>query len=405
MTNYRFHEGPIYFAPTPKVDGTYIYNKSSPDPPDAPDYKGAAEATGASNLAAVNAQTLANRANQVTPWGTSTWTQADPGTAPTFDQAAYDRDVAAWEAKQGRGGMTNNPPRFGDDYSISDYYTPRSNTANGTRPSRDDYWTKATPGSGQWTQKIELTPEQQAALDSQMKIQMNQMGLAQGLQAQVAEMMKSGFVGPELQAYMDKVGDVPEYNDAWRNQNIQSAYNLGYDLNKDQWSQQQKSGETQLRLQGLTPGTEAYDNAMQNIFRTQNAAKSNLTNQSILTGSQLADSAYQRQLAGQNQQFAQAQQGYQTAYTAALQKYLQPLNNMNAVINGQQVGMPQFPQYAQAGNPGGINYTGATSALGDWNTGVYNSQVGAANSSNNAFGSILGAGLTAFGGPIAKKFF
>ena len=52
-------------------------------PPPAPDYKGAAEATAASSAAAQTAATVANRPNVNTPWGTETWSQAqstDPAT-------------------------------------------------------------------------------------------------------------------------------------------------------------------------------------------------------------------------------------------------------------------------------------------------------------------------------------
>lgn len=51
--------------------------KSAGSPPPAPDYKGAAEATGKSNLESVRAQTAANRINQFTPYGNLTYTQ-DP---------------------------------------------------------------------------------------------------------------------------------------------------------------------------------------------------------------------------------------------------------------------------------------------------------------------------------------
>jgi hypothetical protein len=58
--------------------------KESASPPPAPDYVGAAEATGASNLEAVRAQTQANRVNQYTPYGSLEYYQ-DPNAA-TPDQ-------------------------------------------------------------------------------------------------------------------------------------------------------------------------------------------------------------------------------------------------------------------------------------------------------------------------------
>ena len=44
-----------------------------PKTPEAPDYVGAANATAAGNLAAAKYATVANRANQVNPYGTLSW--------------------------------------------------------------------------------------------------------------------------------------------------------------------------------------------------------------------------------------------------------------------------------------------------------------------------------------------
>lgn len=53
--------------------------KDSPSPPPPPDYIGAAEATGQSNLEAVRAQTSANRVNQYTPYGSLTYRHTGAG--------------------------------------------------------------------------------------------------------------------------------------------------------------------------------------------------------------------------------------------------------------------------------------------------------------------------------------
>ena len=66
------HE-PVYFMPTRNCCVT-SYWKSSPSPPPAPDYAAAANATAAGNLDVAKYTTQANRANQVTPWGSLNWT-------------------------------------------------------------------------------------------------------------------------------------------------------------------------------------------------------------------------------------------------------------------------------------------------------------------------------------------
>lgn len=55
--------------------------KDSPSAPPPPDYAGAAQQTAAGNLEAARAQTAANRVNQVTPYGSLTYTQ-NPGYGP-----------------------------------------------------------------------------------------------------------------------------------------------------------------------------------------------------------------------------------------------------------------------------------------------------------------------------------
>lgn len=70
---------PIYFAPQRKLGGGWICWKDSPSPPPAPDYAGAATATAAGNLEAAKYATAANRVNQYSPYGSSTYKQGNPG--------------------------------------------------------------------------------------------------------------------------------------------------------------------------------------------------------------------------------------------------------------------------------------------------------------------------------------
>ncbi|MEF8758320.1 MAG: hypothetical protein V5B36_00910 [Candidatus Accumulibacter sp. UW25] len=371
------YEAEVYWAPTKKLGGGWIAYKSSSKAPETPDYLGAAEATGKSNLEAVKLQTEANRANQITPWGNLMWAQENSATNPVFDQKGYDQAVAAYRnqsnAQSGAFDMNGN-------FVLS-------NTNTSAAPNRDDFWSKGTEGSGKWTQTITLTPAEQQALEAQQQIQMNQSKLAQGLQGQVDTTMKDGFNGPDLNSYMGKVDEVPKFNEAWRKQGIDAAYNYSTALTSPLEQQREKATDVALRLQGLVPGTEAYNNAMSNIFSTNNRARQDAANAAIMYGDQMANQDFSSALAGQNQQFNQAQSGYQTAYTTALQKYLQPLNSMNAVLSGNQVNMPAFPSYAQQANAGGTDYMGATTALGNWNQGVYNRDAAAANAAN---GSLLG---------------
>lgn len=352
--------------------------------PPAPDYKGAAEQTAAGNLENIKWQTEANRVNQFTPWGSSTWIQA-----PSPD-----------------GGKT----------------------------------------PGKWTQNVSLTPETADALASQQQIQKNQSSLAQALQAYVSKQMNGGLSTPSLTSYTDGVPgvdtqfggfdrtgtgnvdlDAPQFTGEHRQQAIDAAYKASTGLLQDGWDQDNKGLDEKLRLQGLTPGTEAYNNAMQNQLRVQGQQKDALASTAVLTGDQIANSDFQSELAGygarntaQGQQFGQAlagygadstaQQnsntaqeqayrqalsGYGTAYQDALQKYLQPLNSMNAVLTGQQVQSPTFPGYASAGVANGPDYSGAMQGSASWAQGMYNADQASAASTNSMIAGLGAAGIGA----------
>lgn len=385
----------------------------------APDYTGAAQATANGNAQNLNTQTWANRPDQNTPFGSEKWTTS-------IDQTAYDRAMADWRA-------SGSDPK--------------------TRPAVNSY-TK-------WTSNTTLTPEQQAALNAQQQVQMNQSNLAQQMQGQVADQMKNGFTAPQMQDYMNGVGSVnmqyqgfnpnlpgvnanaagamasagsvnqnaPQFSDATAQAGSKAAYDASTALLKDQWSQDTDAMDSKLRMQGLTPGTEAYNNAMQNLSRTQAQQQNQLASQSVMTGNQMANQNYASSLAGyqaglgaqnqaysqaantynlgneaqqqaynqaiasyganqsaqqqynaaQAQQYQQAMNNYGTAYQTAYQNYLQPLNSMNAVLSGNQVSMPTMPGFTAAGYTPGADYSGAASSLGQYNSGV-----AAQNSANNS---------------------
>jgi hypothetical protein len=66
----------IYWAPRRKPGGGWLCFKSSPSPPPAPDYVGAANATAAGNLQLAEQAQQANMVNQYTPYGDLTYSQA-----------------------------------------------------------------------------------------------------------------------------------------------------------------------------------------------------------------------------------------------------------------------------------------------------------------------------------------
>lgn len=465
----------------------------------APDYKGAAEATADANQLSNIWTTNANRPTMTTPWGTSEWTSTD-----RLDEAAYNRAMEDWQASGG------DPKK---------------------RPSQNDYYQR------DYTNNVTLSGQQQQALDHQMAIQANQSNLAALLQGQVQSTMAGGFNGPQSSTYFNGMPSVntsfgqfnptgvgavnqqsfnpnsytngvqgvnqnfgssaqgvqtnpnsftaaagstnlnaPSFNTDNTAEGARAAYAASTELLKDQWNQDNSALDSKLRMQGLTPGTEAYNNAMQNQQRVQAQQQNQLANQAVVTGNDMANQNYASALAGFNagnsaqnqaysqglssfgatnsalgqqfgqdatayglsndartqalqnqlaqyqaaisgqqagneaqqqaynqalasyganqsaqqagnaaqaQAFEQAANRYQLDYSSALQNYLQPLNNMNAVLNGQQVQSPTFNNFVQSAFTPGADYSGAASATGQWNSAQ-------AAQNNAATGSTLG---------------
>ena len=135
-----------------------------------------------------------------------------------------------------------------------------------------------------------------------------------------------------------------------------------------QWSQAKTSEETKLINQGLRPGSEAYDNAMRVFGQQQNDAYQQAG---------LAALGYSPQLL--QQQIAMR---------------VQPLNELQALQSGAQVGMPQFAGTA----PTNINPANYQTALGQQSSylqGLYNADASQAASMNTGLAGIAGAGLIA----------
>lgn len=348
------------------------------DAPPPPDYAAAAQATAKGDLEATKYAVQANRPTMITPWGTSTW--------------------------------------------------------------KDD-------GNNNWTNTVSLTADQQAALDSQAKIQKNQSQLADTMQGQVANSLKNGIATPSVDDFTKNTGQIntnyggfdpsgagkvnqntPQFTDQYQQQAIDAAYSRSTNLAQKQWDQENKSLDEKLRLQGLQPGSEAYNLAMKNQLDSQNEARTQLSSQAVLTGNQIANQNYQSQLAGfqtgndaqgqayeqsmkgylagqdaitntnaaQAQAYAQAMNRYQASYQDAINKYLTPLNAMQGLLNGQQVQSPQFQGFAQQATTKGADMLGAAGAQYQAALGGYNAKQAANAQTMQAATQLGGAAMMAF---------
>lgn len=361
--------------------------KSSPE---TPDYAGAAQATAEGSRDVTNQQTYANRPDQYNPWGSTTWdAQAvrDPSTGKMVDK---------------------------------------------------------------WTQTQNLNEDAQGALDSQLNVQRGRSELGEGM---------IGSANNELGTAMDweKYGDFQEGPQSQEvdmnglpsrtNSVGTSQYNKGHDQYRQEaedanyarsskrldsrFGQGQNDIEVKLAGQGLAPGDEAYDRAMSNFNDSKNDAYSSAQNDAILMGGQEASRNFGMDLSAGGQRYAEELGAGNFRNNARGQAYGEQasnfdrnynnatmeqnnanslrtgrineeqsrrqssLNEMNAVLSGQQVNPNQMATVSQAGRAQGVDYSGAM-------RDTYGADLNSSNASNMGIQSLMG-GLGGVAGMFSDR--
>jgi hypothetical protein len=346
--------------------------KSKPKAPAAPDPTQVANAQAQANKDTAIANAALNRVNQVTPWGSLTYTQD--------------------------GVDSNGIPRY--------------------------------------TQNISLSPEQQKLLESDNNISqalsdlgLSQLGnvrnsLGQPFNYNGAPSQQTGAWYGSIQNDVD-MRNVPKLiggDDLVKDLQTQrdSLYKQQAAFLDPQWKQDQSDLENKLIQQGITQNSDAWNRATGDFSRNKEFAYGNARNsaitgggaeQSRLFGIGLASNQNAYSQALNNAQFhnsAQAQGFGQALANANLQNqgrsqyvneqnYLrqQPLNELNALRTGSQVSAPQFSGVPQS-VVGGQDVTGLYNNQYQSQLANYNAQV----AGNNALtGGLFGLGAAALGAP------
>lgn len=304
--------------------GFILLGKDTPDPPD-PAVTAAAQGQENRDTAQYNA-TL-NRINQFTPLGSMTYSQT-----PTFDQAGYDKDLAAYAAnksaydaavaKSQAGGKRWVSTGTGSDgFWVDTVPMPVSGSAP-SAPDRANYMT----GAPTWSSHVTLDPKVQSILDSQLSNDLAMSTLA----GQQMDSLKSMLGQPITSVNQDEV------------------MNAMMSRLEPRFQQDEESLRTRLGNMGLTAGTEAWDKEFANFGQQKNDARQ----QALLASNQFA---------GQNLQNQQLQRSI-------------PLNEFLALKNGSQVSMPSFQQAGQS--------QAGTTNVSDLIMQGYQNELGAANAQN-----------------------
>lgn len=217
--------------------------------------------------------------------------------------------------------------------------------------------TGTDPDAG-WSQTVSLSPAQQKLLDAQNATSLGLAGLQQTGLGYVRDALRHGITMRDLPKSMVNAG-----------QTGQAALMARF---APQIAQSHAALENQLANQGIMPGSEAYNNAM----RTQQQSENDLRMQAALHGIDVGNQAQTQQL----------------GLLQALRN--DPINVLNAVRTGSQVTNPAFERVAQQALTSGPDVLGATQSQGNYQQGLYNSQVASYNANGGWLGPIGSAAMT-----------
>jgi hypothetical protein len=230
-----------------------------------------------------------------------------------------------------------------------------------------------------------LNPTAQKALTAQQNVQLSLANLGQQGATTASDVLNKpfNFGGPAVQTSLDlsNIAKMPVNAGTTGQQAIMARL-------EPSLAKQRVSTETQLINQGLRPGTEAYNNAIQLLGQQENDARQ----QAALQGLNLDIGANAQ---GYNQALQSGQFGntaQQQALAEAIQQRQMPLNEITALMSGSQIQNPQFGAYQGATvTPPPIFQ--ATQAKGMLDQNTYNQQVAGANANTSGLYSLGAAAL------------
>ena len=339
--------------------------QSAPKPPD---YKAAAEQAAQGSREVTEQQTWANRPDQVTPWGQQTW-----------------KNQQVWD------------------------------------PATQQYINR-------WQQETTLDPEAQRALDAQLKLTGDRSELGGDLMGRARDEFGSAVdwnkfqqggsaVGAEnIARGYDRAGPNLDPSQRYYSQAGDAIYNQWASRAKPEQERETSALRTRLYNMGLKEGDAAYDAEMQKLGQSQNDAMRQAQYQATIGSGQEAqrmlgmDAATRAQLTGENaalagfgnqaagQQFGQNMQAsqYQTQLrqqqiAEEMQRRGMSLNEINALISGQQVAMPNMPGFNTSGRADSADYLGAAQMQGQCDLDRFNAEQQAIQGMMSGLGSIGGA--------------
>lgn len=416
-------------------------SKSKAPPP--PDYTGAALAQGQASKENLNMQNFANRPTINTPFGSESWQTSattDPATGQRVTQwtqnttlnpalqQALDSQISL---QQGRSNLAEGfMGRVADEYKQPfDFANLPAMTSAGTPGQLQTNVADYTPGlqTNVGTQGVVSgfgfggpqmgvnfggappLPQYDANFRNQVADELvGQMLPVQRMQQQALEtdLSNRGFkVG--TRGYQRALDDMNARQSAERYNALNMAGNEAQRLYGMQMGSRQQgvnealsagnfANQAQGQLYGQLMGQANLANQAGQQQFGQNLAAANFANQAMNQAQGLDINRMQAMNQAQGQQFNQnlqyanmMNQLRQQAIAEQVQRRGMSLNEMNALLTGQQVGMPQMPNFQRAG-------VAETPQLLQAAQMGYQAQLDAANAKNAAFGNTM-SGLFSLG--------
>ena len=232
------------------------------------------------------------------------------------------------------------------------------------------------PATGQpvtrWNQTQTLRPELEAALGSEVAQTQYRSNLARDLMGR----MEGGLKETPSFDEFGTIGDMRQGAE-------DAAYQRQTSRLDPRFAKQDQQLEVQLRGQGLVPGSEAWREAKMEQARAKNDAYGQAQSQSVAEGRQ--ETSLSAQLRQQE-----------------IAEYLQergvPINEVNALMTGQQVQSPQMPGFNTASRAQGVDYLGAAGQQYDSSLDAFNIGQSSKQGLQSGMFNLAGAGLKGYMG-------
>lgn len=305
---------------------------SQPSAPAAPDYTRAAQQTAAGNLATARIGQYGNMVNQYTPQGSVTYTPRTTGYINTSGQSLTPEEYAA-KKTAGEDVTSWNPLE-------------------------------------QWSQTVQLSPEQQRAYEQDAAMNERLRGVAgQGIdyvqqalnkplqdpgKAQRGVALSDFTQNVEIQPYQKQIADAGQLQRSLdlqtqlqdpnlvQQQVTDALYNQQTQYLDPQFTQSQSRLENQLANQGITRGSEAWNNAIQEQARQKQQAYESARQSAIGQGVGAASTLYGNQLAQMQAQNQALLSGGQFLNQAQAQQFGQNQAQLQAYNQAQQAMFDQL---------------------------------------------------------------